>query len=291
VNLTPHSASVRLAVVGPPEIALHVPATDPRLRFVNLADVAAAAAVEELTPDVCLLCDPQEWPEALRLAQARAVNVAMITRPLASDDQLAALSSLATAGDGVDLFTWFEEPPPEVRHLPLLQVLPLPVDTDRCLSRPRLDRCRVLVPSWARPPRLALARLRSAAEVVEIPLDSSPAAWPRLLEESGAMVYWSRAALGRLDPLPLLALANGLLVVANTAFPASWGVELHDDYFVVAGEDELAKTIEEVVRRPHSAAAVRVRAWQKAREAFSARDVLRRLAHDALLFGKRERAR
>jgi hypothetical protein len=157
------------------------------------------------------------------------------------------------------------------------------LDTERCLAAPQLEQRRVLVPAWARPPPSCLMRLRGCVELVELPGLVDPHAWSEFLGAGGTLAYWSRGPLGRIDPLPLVALANGLLVVSNGSFPGAWGIEAEDEYFLRPTQDLFVRAVQESVRFPDATRVVRVRAWQKAREAFSADGAFHRLVHDALL--------
>lgn len=160
---------------------------------------------------------------------------------------------------------------------------PLPVDVSRCLSAPDLEATEVAVPEWARPPPAVLERLEATVRVRTIRADAPPTSWPDLLAGVSTAVCWTSGSLG-VDAFPLVALANGVLLASNAAFPAPWGIEPEDEYLHAPGEDHLAGAVLEAVGIPESVRAVRVRAWQKVREAFSAESVYRRLVHDALLF-------
>ncbi len=293
MNVAPFGRPIRFALLGAPDLEIHFPSRCPwsTARFVAVEPGRWATAVDEtlaFAADVVIVAEPHEIPPA-ELARLPGIKLGMVARPGPSSDDVARLAASSSEPRGnarFDFFTWFEEPPAEAADLPVLQILPLPVDTERCLAEPRLDLRRVLVPAWSRPPSGCLARLRRNAQVTEIPLAAAPSSWAELLAEGGTLVYWSRATLGRIDPLPLLALANGLLVVANTGFPRSWAVEQEDEYLVRESEDALALAVEESLRIPDSMRAVRVRAWQKVREAFSADGAFHRLVHDALLFAR-----
>jgi hypothetical protein len=289
MNVAPLRGSIRVAFLAPPELEPHFPASCrwAAARFVPSSPERAAAAIDDAVgfgPDVAIVADPHRLPgdELWRLP---GVRVGVVTGPLAGEElaRLKARGDREPGGQGFDFFTWFEDPPPEAAGLPILQVLPLVVDTERCLPAPRLEQRRVLVPAWARPPAACLARIRAVAAVTEIPAEAATSAWPQGLGSAGALVYWSRATLGRLDPLPLLALANGLLVVASSAFPERWGIEREDEYLVRPDEDGMAQAIEEGARTHLMTRAIRVRAWQKVRESFSADGAYHRLVHDALL--------
>jgi hypothetical protein len=104
------------------------------------------------------------------------------------------------------------------------------------------------------------------------------------LEGAGVLLHSSHEPLGLKDPLPMLALSRGLLLIADRPFPADWYVEPEDEFLVREGED-MARAVEEFMRMPGSFQAVRVRAWQKVREAFDASAAFQRLLHDASLLG------
>lgn len=291
MKVAPFAQPFRFALVGAPELELHFPSRCrwATARFVAVEHGRWRAAVDEavaLAPDVVVIADPHELPPA-ELARLPGVKACWVTRPLPSSEDAAHLRAACEASAGgarFDLLAWHEEPPDEAAGLPLLQVLPPPVDAARCLPAPRLDVRRVLVPAWARPPRGCLARLRRNADVAEIPLDAPTASWPDILASGGALAYWSHAQLGRLDPLPLLALANGLLLISNVPFPEPWGIEQEDEYLMRRSEDQMACAVEDTLRLPDATRAVRARAFQKVREAFDAEAAFHRLAHDALLF-------
>lgn len=293
MNVAPFEPPIRVVFLGAAELERHFPSRCDwaSVRFVVVAPDTAGAAVEAtlaFSPDVTVVADPQDLHGA-RLDLLPGVKVAMITPRSAARGDASALARRLRAWAGArhfDYFTWFEEPPRDAEALPLLQVLPLPVDTERCLSRPQLELRRVLVPTWAGPPPSCLARLRQCAEIVELPPLVAPDSWSEVLGTGGALVYWSRGPLGRLDPLPLSALANGLLVIANTPFPGPWGIEAEDEYLLRPSQDMVVRAVQESVRFPDAMRAVRMRAWQKAREAFSADGAFHRLVHDALLFQK-----
>jgi len=291
MTVAPFDPPLRVAFLGAAELERHFPS---RCGWASSSSVvvapdgveAAVAATIALAPDVTVVADPQDLPGA-RLDLMPGVKIAMITPRSCSGGDASALARQLRAWPGsrhFDYFTWFEEPPRDLEDLPVLQVLPLPVDTERCLPMPQLELRRILVPTWARPPPSCLARLRQCAEIVDLPPLVAPSAWSDALSAGGTLAYWSRGPLGRLDPLPLAALANGLLVIANTPFPGPWGIEAEDEYLLRPGQDMLVRAVQESVHFPDTMRAVRVRAWQKVRECFSAETTFHRLVHDALLF-------
>jgi hypothetical protein len=283
---------VRLTLVGRPELERHFPSSCEwaTTRFTPVEAGGwepAIDAVIAFAPDAVIVADPHRLPLE-QLPRLPGLKLGMVVGPLPSSDDSARLERACApaCGGGFDFYTWFEEPPAEAARLPILQVFPLPLDTARCLPAPRLELRRVIVPAWARPPATCLARLRATAPVTEIPLDATATSWHDALASGGILAYWSHGTLGRLDPLPLQALADGLLVVSNTAFPEPWAVEREDEYLVRGDEESLARAVEESVKNMESLRGVRVRAWQKTREVFSADGAYQRLVHDAMLFAR-----
>jgi hypothetical protein len=235
-------------------------------------------------PDVCLVCRPDEIP-AEHLARLPGMKIGLMLRPIFAKEKASSLTQLCAKGDaGYTWLTYLEQPPRELATLPILQQLPTPIDTSRFAAEPRLDQSAILVPEWAAPPEQLLADVRKRAPVTVASASTSDQHLLSLLSSHGLLLYWSTDLLGRMDGLPLAALANGMLLVANLEFPPEWGIELEDEYLVRAGDDIYLRAVDEVLRMPQSFHSVRVRAWQKIREAFAASASYHRLIHDAFLF-------
>ncbi len=280
---------VRVAIVADRSFAPHLPSACEwaRLELLECEGAQLGPALDRaaaLSPAVTVIVQPHEFPAA-DVARLPGLKIGVVASPLGVAADAAPLRALAAPDLGDRRVRWFTtlEAPPPGAELPVLMTFPLPVDTGRCLAAPRLEASRVLVPAWASPPRTTMERLRAIAPVDVLPFEADPATWDEHLAGAGVVVAWSAGVLGRLDPLPVRALANGLLLVANREFPADWGIEVEDEYLVRPDPDALAKAVEEAVRTPLTARAVRVRAWQRVRECFAAGDAFHRLVHDALL--------
>jgi hypothetical protein len=214
------------------------------------------------------------------------MKIGLIPAPLDDFETFAKLKDLTGQGsNALQWLTWPESPvPAELAGLPWLQTLPLPVDTSRFTEGPRLQRTHILAPEWASPAAPVLESIRKRASVELLPRGLEPSALLERLEDAGVLLYSSHEPLGRADPLPMLALARGLLLIADTPFPADWYVEPEDEFLVRGGED-MVRAVDALTRMPGSFHAVRVRAWQKVREAFDASSAFQRLLHDASLLG------
>lgn len=277
----------RLAFLAAPRLAPHVPSTADwaDTHFVPMppgGEQAAVDAAARLEVDVTLVLEPQRLSPA-QVARLPGVRVGLVVSPVAAPE---ALVRLARPGaGGLHWLTYFEQRvPAALAGLPLLRTLPLPVDTARFADGPRLDRWRVVAPAWALPPKPLLASLHERTPLELLPAGGDVATTLERLDDAGVLLYASEGPAGRLDPLPLLALARGLLVVSTSPFPEDWYIE-EDDEFLHRRPEELLVTLDEVLRLPMSYRGVRVRAWQKAREAFDASATVRRLLHDLSLFG------
>jgi hypothetical protein len=281
---------MKVALIGRPAFEPHVPreAEWAELRFFAPGEDGGALVVEEVRAwgaEACLILEPERLEEG-GVARLPGMKVGIIPAPLDGPETFAKLSALTRpGGSGLRWLTWPESPvPTELTGLPWLQTLPLPVDTSRFTDGPRLGRTGLLVPEWAAPAPPVLERLRERAPVEMLPRGQEPATLLERLEGAGVLLYSSNEPLGRTDPLPMLALARGLLLITNTPFPSDWYVEPEDEYLVRGGED-LVRAVEALARMPGSFHAVRVRAWQKVREAFDASAAFQRLLHDASLPG------
>jgi hypothetical protein len=286
----PPSSLQRVAFLGEPAYAPHVPvqAAWAQVRFFPVTGGqwdAAIDAARAWNANATLVFRPQDVTAEQAARLPGGMRVGIIPAPLFSADEAVKLAAMS--GPDVAGFRWltYMEAPalPELARLPLLQTLPLPVDTARCSTGPRLDTRRVLVADWASPTPAALDELRRLGPVDVLPSDATPDQVTRALEQAGTLLYASRDLMGRFDALPLLALAHGLLVMADTVFPPDWNIEPEDE-FLYRPDGQWARSLDETVRMPMSFRAVRIRAWQKMREAYDASACFQRVLHDAHLF-------
>lgn len=284
------SSLQRIAFLGRAAFEPHVPLQAPwaQTRFFPVdAGSAWAPAIDEARQwgaNASVVFRPQDVTPDLAARLPGALRLGLIPAPLFDAGDLARLASNSGAeGRGFRWLTYPEwPPPPELSRLPVLQTLPLPVDTARLGPGPRLEQHRVLVADWARPPAPVLERLRALTPVEVLACEASPAQVSQALERAGVLLYASRDALGRFDALPLRALAHGLLLISNSAFPAEWYIEPEDE-FLPRPEEQMARAVEHALRVPAPGRAVRIRASQKVREAFDASACFQRALHDASL--------
>ncbi|KFA94638.1 glycosyltransferase [Archangium violaceum] len=286
---------MRVAILGRPMFEPHVPRTADwaELRFLALGEEDGASAADEARTwgaEACLVLEPQRLAQGV-VARLPGMKIGIIPVPLDGGETFEKLSALVRpGGSGFRWLTWPESPVPSgLAALPWLQTLPLPVDTHRFTEGPRLHRTRILVPEWASPATSVLDRIRERADIEPLPRGLESSALLERLEGAGVLLYSTHEPLGRNDPLPMLALSRGLLLITDTPFPSDWCVEPEDE-FLVRGGEAMVRAMDELVRRPGSFHAVRVRAWQKVRESFEASALFQRLLHDAsLLSGAEER--
>jgi len=261
----------RVAFVFEPARAAHVPS---RCDWADAARVEVTsgdwrAAFRSLAAaDVTLAFDPGDAAAALR--EAPGLRVAIVLDPRCGSGAVGA----CRAGDA-EAFTWPErwagsEPRP-------FQVLPPPLDDARFGARPRLGGDGVLVPEWAAPPEAVRLRLGRAARL--LPAASRIEDVAAAAERAAALVWCSGAATLDPDPRLLAALARGLLVVADAPPPPDWALEPGDDLLVCSAQ-EMPDAIGRAAAEPGALAQIRVRAWQRVLESFSAA-ALERLVWDA----------
>ncbi|TSC31424.1 hypothetical protein [Corallococcus sp. Z5C101001] len=290
MRVHPPSSLQRVAFLGEPAFEPHVPvqAAWAEVRFFPVTAGRwkdAIGAAQAWGANATLVFRPQDLTPELAARLPGSMSIGVIPAPLFSADEMERLSRMS--GPDVKGFRWltYLETPtsPELARLPLLQTLPLPVDTARCPTGPRLDCRRVLVADWASPTPEALEALRKVGPVDVLPSQATAGDITRALEQAGTLVYASRDLMGRFDPLPLLAMAHGLLVIADTVFAPEWNIEPEDE-FLYRPDGQWARSLDETVRMPVSFRAVRIRAWQKMREAFDASACFQRVLHDAHLF-------
>jgi hypothetical protein len=289
VNIALEAAPPRLAFLGPAALVPHMLGScdwaSTRLFLVERGNAAPVLAeVRAWAPDVCLVLAPETW-RAEDVQALPGLKVGVVAAPLFDPTLLSHLAGLAQPGSGgFHWLTWPENPWPEaLEGLPVLQTLPLPMDTSALPARPRFESQEVMVPEWTMTPPTVLEGLRRIAPVRMLSARLEGAALRDAVAEAGVLVYCSRDVLGRLDPLPLYALAAGVLLVTDAPFPQDWGIEWEDEYLHKPHET-LAGTVEEARKLPQNYRPVRMRAWQKVRELFDASSAYRRLVHDARLF-------
>ncbi|WP_257455763.1 hypothetical protein [Archangium lipolyticum] len=280
MRVLPPLARMKVAFLGRPVFEPHVPRTAEwaEFRFFALGGDGGVSAADEVRAwgaGACLVFEPQRLDGAV-VARLPGMKVGIVPAPFDGVESLAVLSEFRW-------LTWPESPiPAGLASLPWLQTLPLPVDTHRFTGGPRLQRTGLLVPEWASPSAPVLERIRERVPVELLPRGLEPSALLERLEGAGVLLHSSHEPLGRNDPLPMLALSRGLLLIADTPFPADWYVEPEDEYLLRKGEEQV-RAVDELARMPGSFFAVRVRAWQKSREAFDASAAFQRLLHDACL--------
>ena len=270
--------NIRSAFLASPKFELRIPGDTGtgESAFFRIAEDwrPALASAANFQPEVAFVFDPLSIPgEALQALPG--IKVGVVTQPLTPGELSEALRRQRTGIGVLEWFTWFEEPPPEVRDLPFLSIVATSLDTRRLPSPPNLEQVAIAVPAWARPPGLSLD-----AELV-----ASEESWPDCLEKlsrCGVLVYYSSEPLQLRMPLLPLALAHGLLLVSNQAFPPECGIEQEDEYLVRPVKD-WARVVEKEQKGLGYFRAVRARAFQKARELFDASTVFRRLAVDATI--------
>jgi hypothetical protein len=274
----------RLAFIGEPEFELHaVSECDwAETRYFPVTEGGWAKPIAEAarwSPDFSFVFGPEGLP-AHATAKLPGMKVGVVARPIFDPARAARLLDL----DDFAGITYFESPvPPELSKARLLQTLPLPVDGARLPRAPKLDARRILVPQWATPGLGEFAQLKNFGGLEVLPAKLKTAALIKQLEAGGVLVYCGADRLGRADPLPILAMGCGLLVVATTEFVTDWGIEPEDDY-LPREAGQLVQAVDEVLRMPELSRAVRVRGWQKVREAFEAGAAYKRLVHDVLAF-------
>src|SRR5262249_57197965 len=109
------------------------------------------------------------------------------------------------------------------------------------------------------------------------PSTNDPWAALEALKHSAVML----CAAGSRDQLRLLSLSLGHLVICEEELPLHWGFEVEEEY-LLRPREQWEELLAELGNAPNSYRAVRIRAWQKARELFDASGAFRRLVHDAL---------
>ncbi len=270
---------LRLAFLAGPQHRASLPLAGQwaDVRFFDTSRGWALAGTEAalFRPDVSFFIFDEAF-EPASTAGLPGTKVGMVVRPPHGAGGPWPLDTWRTS---VDLVTWFE-PPPTSEPGPLA-IIPLPVDRSG-LQPPDFKRRSLVVPRWAAPPHDVLERLAKLEDLVVLEPQGRLEDHLKLIASAGLFLAATYDAIGRLDPLPLQALARGLLVVTTTAFPPLWGIEPEDDY-LVRPEARLLEAVDECSRIPDTTRAVRLRAFQKTAELFDADEVFQRLTVDVLL--------
>lgn len=273
----------KVAFYGRAEHRLHAP-SQPDWAEARFFEVPAQAgtvppAGRGFSPDVSVIFDPANW-SARSLQAVKGLRVGVVDLPLFDPAAADRLRAHCVAG----LLDYLTVPDAGTTGLPpdrVWGVLPPPVDFSQLPAAPSLENWRVCVPAWALPDAGTLEALEREAQLTVLPAQLDLQALTAQLAEHGVLVYCTRDALGRFDPLPRIAMALGLLVVSGSAFPSEQGIEPEDEFLETP---QLATTVAEVRRLPLSFRAVRIRARQKMRESFDADAAFKRVVHDVRLF-------
>jgi len=232
------------------------------------------ASASKFQPDVTFVFEPLSRG-GRRVNQIPGIKVGIVTQQPSQAELAEAVRRHRTGAGTLHWFTWFEEPPPAAKDLPLLGLVAATLDAQRLPFPPSLDRADVAIPAWAKP-----AGLPVSAKL--LPANDDRRNLEEALSPFGILLYHSEAPLRLNDPVLLFALGHGQLLISNQPFPAECGLEQEDEY-LVRPVKEWARIVEKEREGLGSLRAVRVRAFQKVRELFDASLVFRRLAHDALL--------
>jgi hypothetical protein len=279
----------RVAFLGDPSFEPHVPVSADwaEVRFFPVHGSEWEDAVEaarQWGAHATIVFRPQDVSPELAVRLPGAMKVGVIPAPLFSAEDFRGLElNAGPESGGFRWLTYLESPPPsELARLPLLQVLPLPVDTARFAAGPRLGQRGLITVDWACPHQNLLERIRTIAPVEVLPSDMPLPQVIERLGSAGALLYSSRDALGRFDTVPMLAMAQGLLLISDSTFAPEWVIEPEDEFLPRVG-DFMLRAVDEFLRIPEAHKAVRVRAWQKLREAFDASACFKRMLYDASL--------
>jgi hypothetical protein len=230
-------------------------------------------------PDVSLFVLDATF-DPVAAAKVPGIRLGLVTRPPLEPSGTWPLSSWLNSG-ALHGLTWFESAVPPELSSKVVAVLPLAVDRSG-LQAPDLAKKGVVIPMWAAPSAPVVSHLGTFAALTMLEANATVDEQLGALDANGVLLSCSHDALGRLDALPLLALARGLLVISVAPFSADWGVEAEDDY-LVRREDQFVFAVDEAIRVPETAKAVRMRAFQKAAEFFDASALLKRLVFDTVL--------
>jgi len=266
------TSSLSVIFVGRPELELQTPSTCEwaKTHFVGVGTEwdPAIEAIKDIAAAVCIIFDPYSLTAA-QLAQAPGLKIGVLTH-IPSAEEVERLRSLVSDRG----FRWFTSPDPgpkEVQGLPILQTLPPLVDAARLPKSPNWAARghRILAPTAA--PIVGLEKLEL------LPSTSDPWAALKALKDSAVML----CVAGSRDLLRLLSLSLGHLVICEEELPLHWGFEVEEEYLLYARE-RWKEILAQLGNAPNSFRAIRIRAWQKARELFDASGAFRRLVHDAL---------
>lgn len=265
--------SVRAAFVGAaamrPSLPLHAPWAPEFFDTAAGWDKAITAAARS-KPEITFLLLDGAFDVALA-DRLPGVKVGLITHPPYS---ASGEWPVRQWRDALDAITWFEPPP---RGMPEADaIIAMPVDRHG-ITAPNFSLRQVLVPRWAAPSDDMLEHLGKIEKIVM--LEPGATDHLALLRSSDVLFVSTYDAVGRLDPLPLQALAHGLLVVSTSTFPPLWGIESEDE-FLHRQEFEFGAALDEIRRVPETTRSVRMRAFQRVREMFDAQTVFERLIVD-----------
>lgn len=278
---------------------------DPPLRVAVLATPETSWRLPAVWPglDVRVIrIDGGGWPEGAAEAVAHRAEVTLVLDPASGAAVADRLPGIRVAvalrlGDaercvGTSGYHWFTLPARSSRleaRLPVLGLLVPPLDLGR-RPAPRLECGRGAVLPWAAPPPALLEQLRTCLPVDLLPAGDSPSALATRLEGYGALFHYGSTTIPMCEDLaPLLAMSRGLLLVVREPFPVEWEIEAGDDYLVLPDPGEWPSAASRISLAPRHIAPVRVRAWQKAGEAFDAGPFLGKVAVDALLRSEPDR--
>lgn len=278
-------SGLRLAFLGRanhrPALPLHEDWADLRFFETDRGWRYAAAEAALFRPDLTFLV----LDESFEVTAIEAIAGTMVGMVVTPPHSAAGPWPLDHWRKAVRLMTWYE-PPPAGEPEPMA-IIPLPVDRSH-VSPPDFRNRRIVIPRWAAPQAEIVERLAKMEELVVLEPQGKLEDQLKLLDSSGVFLTATYDATGRLDPLPLQAMARGLLVITTTAFPPLWGVEPEDDY-LIRPEASFLATVDEFLRIPDTSRAVRLRAFQKCAEFFDASEVFRRLTVDVLISTDSER--
>src|ERR1700687_3657831 len=234
----------------------------------------ALAQAAAMSPAVSVLFNPFA-AGADDLRRVGGLKIGVVTRALSSEEgrQLRALCAMPA---GLKWLTWFAEVSLDRNSLRILGILPSIVDTARVVEGPSLNRWEIAIAGFP-PPEFNLHRSCS-----RLSSTCAPQFLMEMLSRSGILLYYSENPVDVLDPVIVLALTFGHLLITNNRFSRLWGLESEEDY-LVRPVRVWRKTIQAVQEGPEDFREVRVRAWQKARELLDASKAFQRLITDALL--------
>ncbi len=277
---------LRCAFVGSEDDSIHVPRADVfGATRLFLDGPGVAQEVNAWNPDCVIVFNPQRLAHDVLSALQCPSVLAMIGRPVLVEQDAAGLRRVSRPKTLPPIrFTYFDAARPEpVRVLSPVDTCPLPLAPELS-SPPRSSAVRaVAYAEWAKPPQAILDWVAARASLTLLPLSAKSGELAARMAEQDALLYWGADPLGALDVLPLLALARGALLVTHGRFPACFGIEPLDEYLPCDDEAQMRDAVALALDHPVLVAPVRVRAWQRAQEAFLAPQVYARLLCDLAL--------